>query len=93
MEAGSGSFAGARKRGGHKIWERNAWESERLRPIDPSGDLPGGREGKQKLDEEYFGGERIPHVGRIPRVRALGLRRILGFAVLYLPVSYEVPIY
>lgn len=56
-------------------------------------DLPGGREGKQKLDEEYFGGERIPHVGRIPRVRALGLRRILGFAVLYLPVSYEVPIY
>jgi hypothetical protein len=33
------------------------------------GDLPGGI----KLDEEHFGGERILHVGSIPRVRGIGI--------------------
>ena len=79
VEAGSGSFAGARKCEDAKIWQRNAWESERLRRIDQGGDLPGGI----KLDEEYFGGERILHVGSIRRVRASGSRRMSGFAVYY----------
>jgi hypothetical protein len=69
VEAGSGSFAGASKREDTKKWQRNGWESERLRRIDQGGDLPGGI----KLDEEHFGGERILHVGSIPRVRGIGI--------------------
>ena len=92
MVAGSGSFAGARKREDTKYGKETRGKVKGFgRSIRGTEEIY--REGKQKLDEEYFGGERILHVGRIPRVRASGLRRILGFAVLYLWVSYEVPVY
>jgi hypothetical protein len=52
----------------------------KVKGFDQGGDLPGGI----KLDEEYFGGERILHVGCIRRVRASGLRQMFGFAGIFM---------
>ena len=66
--------------GGHKTMAKKRVGKWKASTDRSGGDLPGGI----KLDEKYFGGERILHVGSIRSVRASGLRRMLGFAVCYM---------